>query len=255
MAFYEPLGDGRFRSTDHTVGPWVATDQHAGPPSALLVRALEQLLPAGGRLARIGIDLFGAVPVTELTVRSRVLRPGRSITLAEAELVAGTRAVARASGWWHRLGETAEVATPAAVPPPLPDLEKPDERDAVWDGGYLRAMEWRWVRGHFTELGPATVWSRMRIPLVDGEEPSPTQRVLATADSGNGISAVLQPTEWLFVNTDLTVHLHRPPAGEWVCLDAVTTLGPTGGGLATSRLSDVDGEVGRGAQALVVRRR
>jgi hypothetical protein len=40
-----------------------------------------------------------------------------------------------------------------------------------------------------------------------------------------------------------------------VCLDAATDIGPTGGGLAVSRLSDAAGLVGRGAQALVVRPR
>lgn len=255
MAFYVPLGPDRFRSTDSTVGPWVATDQHAGPPSALLVRALEQLVPAGGWFARVSVDLLGAVPIVDVAVRSRVLRPGRSVTLAEAELIAGDRVLARATGWWHRYGDTAAVATPPRPAPPLPDAAGPDERDAAWTGGYLHAMEWRWVRGHFAELGPATVWTRMRMPLVEGEQPTPLQRVFATADSGNGAGSALPLDEWLYVNTELTVHLHRPPAGEWVCLDAETTLGPAGGGLAASRLSDVDGEVGRGAQALVLRPR
>jgi hypothetical protein len=252
-AFYLPVRPGVVRATEHTVGPWADTDQHAGPPSALLVRALESVLPAGGWLARVSVDLLAAVPVTELAVRSRLLRPGRSVQLAEAELAVGDRLVARATGWWHRLGDTAEVATPGEPPPELPAESGPDPRR--WPGGYLQAMEWRWVRGHFVDPGPAAVWSRMRLPLVDGEEPTPTQRILATADSGNGISSALSPERWLFVNTELTVHLFRPPSGEWVCLDAVTAIGPSGGGLAASRLSDRDGEVGRGAQALLVRPR
>ena len=249
-----PLGPERFRSTEHTVGPWAGTDQHAGPPSALLVRALEGLVGADGWFARVSVDLMGAVPVADLAVRSRVVRPGRSITLAEAELLAGDRVVARASGWWHRCGDTTAVATPPVPAPPLPEAHGRDPRD-TWPGGYLHAMEWRWVRGHFAELGPAAVWARMRMPLVEGEEPTPLQRVLATADSGNGAGSALPLDEWLYVNTELTVHLHRPPVGEWVCLDAATTLGPSGGGLAASVLSDVDGEVGRGAQALVLRPR
>jgi hypothetical protein len=136
----------------------------------------------------------------------------------------------------------------------VPELPAP-RGDEAWTGGYLQAMEWRWLRGHFTEAGPATVWTRMRIPLVEGEEPTPTQRVLVTADSGNGVSGVLPLAGWLYVNTELTVHLLRPPVGEWVCLDAVTEIGPTGGGVAASTLSDAAGPVGRGAQALLVRPR
>lgn len=251
-AFYVPVSAGVFRSTGHTVGPWVDTDQHGGPPSALLVRALEQVLPAsGGRLARVSVDLLGAVPVAELTVAASVVRPGRSVQLAVAALSAGGRQVAVASGWWHRAGDTAAVAVGAGTAPPLPAVEQASR----WPGGYLRAMEWRWAAGEFGKPGPATVWSRMRVPLVAGEEPTPTQRAFVTADSGSGVSSALPLEDWLFVNTELTVHLHRPPTGEWVCLDATTVLGPTGGGTALSTLSDGTGEFGRGAQALLVRPR
>ena len=70
----------------------------------------------------------------------------------------------------------------------------------------------------------------MRHPLVAGEEPTPLQRVLIAADSGNGISSTLDFRRYLFINVDLTVHLHRLPAGEWVCLDAVTVPSPPASG-------------------------
>ena len=252
-AFYVSVGGGVFRSTAHTVGPWAATDQHGGPPAALLVRALEQVLPAAqGWLARISVDLLGAVPVADLTVSASVVRPGRSVQLAVATLAAGGRDVARATAWWHRLGDTAAVSSTAG-PPPLPD--QPDPVDDRWPGGYLQAMEWRRVKGDFAEPGPAVIWSRMRIPLVEGEHPSPTQRLVASADSGNGVGSALSLEDWLYVNTELTVHLLRPPEGELFCLDSVATIGPTGGGYAITTLSDTAGEVGRGAQALLVRPR
>jgi hypothetical protein len=256
-AFYVPVRPGVLQATEHTVGPWVETDQHAGPPSALLVRALEAVLPApgpaAGWLARVSVDLLGPIPVKELAVTARVVRPGRSVQLAEAELAVDGRPVARATGWWHRYGDTAAVATTVPAAPAVPAPAQAEE--GPWACGYLGAMEWRWVRGHFREPGPAAVWTRMRVPLVEGEETTPTQRVFATADSGNGVSSALPLGSWLFVNTELTVHLLRPPTGEWVCLDAVTEIGPTGGGLAVSRLSDPAGLVGHGAQALLVRPR
>jgi Acyl-CoA thioesterase C-terminal domain/Acyl-CoA thioesterase N-terminal domain len=251
-AFYLPAGDGVFRSTPHTVGPWAATDQHGGPPAALLVRALERVLPVDGWLARISVDLLSAIPVADLSVAASVVRPGRSVQLAVATLAAGGRDVARATAWWHRLGDTAAVASTAA-PPPLPDQADPvDDR---WPGGYLQAMEWRRVKGDFAEPGPAVIWSRMRIPLVEGEQPSSTQRLMASADSGNGVGSALPLEDWRYVNTELTVHLLRPPEGELFCLDSVATIGPTGGGYAITTLSDTAGEVGRGAQALLVRPR
>jgi hypothetical protein len=118
--------------------------------------------------------------------------------------------------------------------------------------GYMAAIEWRMVRGDFASPGPATVWARLRYPLVPGEEPSPLERVLTVADSGNGAAAELDFARWLFINPELTVHLHREAVGEWICLDASTAISAGGTGLATSVLSDLDGPVGIGAQSLLV---
>ena len=116
-------------------------------------------------------------------------------------------------------------------------------------------MEYRFVTGSFIEIGPATTWMRMRVPLVAGEEPTPLQRVLAAADSGNGISSALDYRPYVFINVDLTVHLHRPPAGEWVCLESITVPEPSGVGMTDTRLWDESGPIGRAAQSLLVDRR
>ena len=116
-------------------------------------------------------------------------------------------------------------------------------------------MDYRFVKGAFHELGPALGWLRMKVPLVEGEEPSPLVRVMAAADSGNGVSAVLDWNEWLFINTDLSVHLHRMPEGEWIGLDAVTIPEPNGVGMADTKLLDERGPIGRAAQWLLIGRR
>ena len=92
---------------------------------------------------------------------------------------------------------------------------------------------------------------RQLVPLVEGEEPSPLQRTLVIADVGNGISAVLDWRQYLFINVDLTVHLERMPEGEWICVDAVTRPRPNGIGSAESELSDRRGRIGRGVQTLL----
>ena len=75
------------------------------------------------------------------------------------------------------------------------------------------------------------------------------------ADCGNGASNFLDAREWWFINSELTVHLRRPPGGEWIGLDAATAVGPDGIGTATSTLRDSEGPVASGAQALMVRPR
>jgi Acyl-CoA thioesterase C-terminal domain len=97
----------------------------------------------------------------------------------------------------------------------------------------------------------ATCWLRMRVPLVDGEEPGPLTRVLVAADSGNGISNVLDWNKHLFVNADLTVSLYRYPHDEWVCLDSRTSV-EDGIGLTDTALHDEHGPIGRATQSLLV---
>ena len=115
-AFYEPLGDGRFRSTPHTPGPWDVRSQHAGPPAALLGRALERTEPREGTLiARVTFEILGPVPVAEVEVESRVLRPGRTVELLEAQLSAGGRPVMTARAWRLPATEAPAVAAPDAA--------------------------------------------------------------------------------------------------------------------------------------------
>ena len=255
-AFYVPLDGNRFSATAHTAGPWSSDSQHFGPPSALLVRGLEGLeADHPAELARITIEILGPAPVAELALRSWVERPGRSVELLQAELAAAGRVVARASAWRIATSDTAEVSTDAGPLLPAADTVAESPWPEGWQSGYLDAMEWRAVRGGMDVPGPAAVWARQRIPLVDGEEPSGLQRLFTVADSGNGVSNFLSPTQWWFINSELTVHLRRPPAGEWIGLDAVTLVGPHGVGTATSILHDSGGPVGTGAQALLVRPR
>lgn len=253
-SFYVPLGEGRWSSTVHTTGPWDARSQHGGPPAALLGRAIERCEPRDDMVvARLTVEILGPVPVGEVSVRARVLRPGRSVELVEAVLSADGRDAARAAAW--RVKRTTQDGVPPRTTPapPMPQESAPPPGGA-WVDGYLSAVEWRFAEGRFDALGPATVWTRLRHPLVPDEEPSPLQRVLAVADSGNGLSSELD-LSWYFINPELTVHLHRELVGEWVCVAAQTAISHGGAGLATTVLHDLDGPVGVGAQSLLVARR
>jgi hypothetical protein len=258
-AFYEPDGD-RFRATELTRGPWDPDAQHAGPPAGLIARELEALGDGGGaRVGRITFEILRSVPIATLSVAARVVKPGRRVELCEATLSDDRGEIMRATAWRLR---TQPVELPADLPRPGerglpgPDDAEPGEFFPTGeDAGYHTAMDYRFVEGGFLEPGPATVWMRMRVPLVAGEGPSPLVRVMVAADSGNGVSAALDWRSFLFINVDLTVHLHRLPAGEWVCLDALTLPEETGLGLSDTLLLDERGRIGRAAQTLLVDRR
>jgi len=209
-------------------------------------------------LGRVTFEILKSVPIGPVRVEAEVVRPGKRVQLVEASLSNGEGELMRARAWRLRRGEieipSDVLSTPA--PPPGPEQGSQPEFFATGqDVGYHTAMEWRSVGGGFLEPGPATVWIRMRCPLLAGEEPTPLQRTLVAADVGNGISAVLDWSRYLFVNVDLSVHLERMPEGEWVCVDAVTLPQPSGTGTAESVLSDERGRIGRAAQTLLIAER
>jgi len=155
-----------------------------------------------------------------------------------------------------------EIESPADLPGhPLPSAPRVLEESSAARfpfnqtvTGYQDLIDSRLAQGSFFR-GPSAVWFRLRYPLVAGEDPTPIQRVAVAADSGNGISAVLDFSRYVFVNSDLTINLLRQAQGEWVCIDARTLVGPRGGGLAEARIFDAGGLIGRATQSLSIRPR
>ncbi|MGW5851487.1 thioesterase family protein [Streptomyces sp. NPDC055254] len=255
--FFERIDAGRFLATEHTRGPWDPGSQHAGPPAALLGRAVEERPGARTdmRLARITYEILRPVPIGELEVTVHVVRAGRGTEVVEAALApaGGAAPVMLARALRIRV---AQDAVPAVVPgpqlPPPGEVEVTPFFPVPWETGYHSAMETRFTEGAFVELGPGTCWMRMKVPLVAGEEPRALDRVLIAADSGNGISSVMDFGRYVFINGDLTVHLHRHPVGEWACVEARTSVDAAGIGLADALLHDEKGPIGRSAQSLFV---
>jgi hypothetical protein len=203
-------------------------------------------------ITRFTCEILRPIPVGDISISARLARPGRSVELLEATASADGREVARATAWRVRRTGSPSVPPRIPAPPPLPDEPPALPPPAGWADGYISAIEWRQVRGSLGSPGPATLWARMRYPLVPDQEPTPLERVLVIADSGNGASWELDLNRWLFINPELTVHLHREAVGEWICLDAQTAISAGGAGLATSVLSDIDGPLGVGAQSLLI---
>lgn len=235
-----------------TAGPWSPDAQHGGPVAALLARAVESFpSETPVQVVRLTVELVRPVPLAPLVVRSSLLRPGRKVQLVEASIHAGETEVAKARALRIRTAAVRVPEQPADPPsPPLPSgppLEGFAERTA-----FIAAMDLRFVKGSWDMPGPVTMWTRLLVPVVAGEEPSPLQRTAAAADFGNGVSHVLDFETHTFINPDLTVALARVPAGEWIGFDVVSRLSPDGYGLAESLVFDGSGPVGRAVQSLIL---
>jgi hypothetical protein len=254
------LGNGAYRATELTRGPWSPEHQHAGPPIALVAGRVERAAAELdlGHVARLTANLLRPIPIADLTVQVQAEYAGRNVAHFAAQLHAGGKEVARFTAVAQR---ESVVGIPDGLPGhPLPHAPLAVEESAParfpfrTATGYQDLIEARVARGAFFR-GPCAVWFRMRFPLLAGQAPSALERVAVAADSGNGISSVLDFRRFVFVNSDLTINLLRRPQGEWICIDAQTLVGPHGNGLAEARIFDAGGLAGRSTQSLPIRTR
>jgi hypothetical protein len=253
QSIFEPDGD-RFIPTEAALGPWTDQALHGGPPAMLMARAVERT-PAEQPMfvVRLTIELLRPVGRIPLTVKTRIVRPGKRVQLIEASLWNGEVEVARTTALRMR---QAEVEVPAG------DMETPHgppESVQAWSEGYrsgpayhVLGVEARSYIQPGGSRGPGWAWFRLKLPVVPGEEPSGLQRICAAADFPNGISNLVEPGAFTYVNPDLTVYVHRLPVDEWVMVDAHTFLEPHGVGVAEGALYDRKGNIGRSVQSLLV---
>jgi hypothetical protein len=210
--FFAADGD-RFLPSASARGPWSARHQHGGPPAALLARAFARHAGAEAQIARLTFDFLRPVPLAPLTIATRMVRAGAKVQrLAGTVLAEDGAAVIEATCLVMRV-------TPDRVAVPLETLAPP----------------------------PPAESAPFELPFMSGDEGyhRAVEWRLAKGTWGRGPVAA-------FVNGDLTIALHRAPAGEWVCLDAATTGEPHGIGLARARLWDTTGLVGRSLQTLLL---
>ena len=249
----------RFTATDLVRSTWSAAIQHGAPVSALLVRALQRCEARDDtRLSRVLIDLLGPVPAEgDLWVCARRERSGKQIELISAEMLAPgpdgqQRPVARASGWRLKtLDTTAVMHAPAPSLRPVAEAWSRDLKKD-WDRNYVHSLDWRWLTEPMSE-GPGESWIKPEVDLVKGETMTQLERLFAVADDANGIGTRLDIRKWTFMNTDLAVHVHRIPEGEWIGIRAETSYGPDGIGTTIGTLFDQSGAVGAIQQSVLVR--
>ncbi len=256
-AIFARDGDA-FVPTERACSPWGAGLLHGGPAAGLLARAIENARPSPGMMVvRLTIDLFRPVPQEPLRVRVDTVRTGRRIHVCDATLFAGETAVSRATGL---LLQPAEVGLPESarlggMPPPGPG-GLPSRTGLGGDSGprfpgFHSTVEVRHVAGG-SGGGTSTAWVRIPCDFVEGEETSPLVRVAATADFANGISHIRTDSDRMgFINTDITLYLHRPAVGEWICLGAHSGAEPYGIGIIETTIHDEQGPVARALQALL----
>lgn len=277
MAYYLPLDSTKERSsnkprfeyfqpTEHSISVWGNDLQHGGPPTGLLTRALENMADSSGQLiSKVTIDILGAIGLGKNRISTEVIRPGKQISLIQATLEVeqndkSYRPVARATAWRLATTDTSlltHYSQPAlSSPPELVDsttkasLENAQHID--WTStGFIGALEVKLVE---SSNGLPAAWFKSKMELVADEITSDLAKFFTILDVANGLGSKLAIDTWSFMNTETSVHLYRHPIGEWVGLTAETNYGPTGFGVSTAELFDINGPVGRISQSVLLRK-
>lgn len=257
-AYFEYTAPGRYRPTANAGGAWNDGEIHFSPLGGLIVHAIDlhraernDGKPDGKELGRVSFDILGFLAADDCEIRVETIRPGRTIELVEATVTIAGRSAVLARAWFIAAIDTTGVV--GGEPAPLPSLEFSTSwlMADTWPGGYVASLEIHTCAP--PQPGRTTAWLRTSSSLVEGEHSSPHANFIALVDTANGIALRQPPTEWMFPNLDLSIHLHRQPVGPWVGLDTTVVFGPAGHGLTSTVLHDEAGAVGRAEQILTIR--
>jgi len=255
-AFFTTKDNHWYSPTEHTRGPWDIHACHAGPPTGLLARAVERLVPEK-RLIRLTIDLLRPIPFAGFRIEAAITRSGRSTAASQASLIsADDKTIASASGLHMLEQEASDFPTHS-----IQTINPTDAHDGPFPINTLHdqpafngeGVQIRYPGGQNSAPGPTTLWMKT-VPLLESETPSAFQRICPLADCGNAFGRNAEPDEVSFVNPDLTIVLHRDPIGEWLGSQSVGYWEPTGQGLADALLFDQHGAVGRAMQTVLLKR-
>ena len=255
-AYFEPITPGRYRPTSFSGGAWQADEIHMSPLGGLIVHEMDRHRASTGsgdvkELGRISFDILGFLAADVCEIAVETIRPGRTIELLEATVTIAGRTAVLARAWFIAPTDTTAVAGGDTAPLARPETASAWSMTDTWPGGYVASLEMRTVGP--PQPGRTSAWLRSDMALVAGQPSSAHASFIALVDTANGVAVRESPTEWMFPNLDLTIHLHRQPTGRWVGLDTTVTFGPAGHGLTSSVLHDESGPIGRAEQILTVR--
>ncbi|MEE1938039.1 thioesterase family protein [Streptomyces sp. TRM 70361] len=245
-------GGGRHLPSPSATGPRGPGHLHGGAVAALVAARALEVLGEERPPARLTVDFLGPVPAAPLEVTAERVRAGRSFDVVDVCVRAGGVPVARGGVVGVRRART-------ALPRHLPREPRPPSREEGWAlpdtagrPSFNRdAAELVLVDDPANPYG-GTGWARLRRAVVEGGPRHGCLAAVALADLAHGVGAVLPPHRYHWTNLDLTVHLERPPEGEWIALRARTRAGTGGLGTAEAVLLDSAGAFGSAAQTLLI---
>ena len=238
--FFVPADDSTYRPNPICRGPWDPTSLNGRVVAGLLGCVAEVRHGGEGWIpARMTVDMYRLPGFDPVTAETRVIREGRRIKVIDAEFISAGKSQARGVFQFLKLGENSpgEVWVPEPWDAPGPDEVPPpeDTRHRMW------AM--RPISGAMGTSGPRRTWMKEVREMVEGTPVSPFARVAAACDFASPFAN--SGSEGLgYINTDITLSLHRLPRSEWLGFESHYHGADAGVAVGQCRLYDEEGAIG-----------
>lgn len=221
-------------------GPWDPNSLNGRVVVALCAFQIEQSHVLEGYMpARLTVDMYRLPGFTPIEIKTHVVRDGSRIKVIDAEFVAGGVSYARATSQWLKRGQNAEgnVWSPPTWEVPAPEaMSDPQNRS-------FASLAMRPITGAFGTFGQKRVWLREHRELVGGTPLTPFMRAAIPADLANPFANSGDQGLW-YINSDVTLYLHRLPLGEWIGLEVVRHHATDGVAIGEVVLYDETGAIG-----------
>ena len=249
--FFRIEGD-HYVPTPAARGPWNPNSLHGRVIAGLLGAEIERLHGDPAFLpARLTVDMYRLPDLSAVEVTTKVVRDGNRIRVIDAEFISGGVSAGRAT---CQMLKKTDPPTGEVWKPPVWDVPKPGDLDPDARGGMGGMWAMRRIAGDFGSVGQKKAWLAEVRELVEGRPLTPFVRVAVSADFAspfaNAGSEGLQ-----FINSDVTVYLHRMPATEWIGYEVINHGATEGVGIGECFLYDEQGPIGSASCCAVAQRR
>jgi hypothetical protein len=251
--FFTRDGDA-FIPTPAANGPWDPKSLHGRVIIGLLAFVIEQrhgnddFVPA-----RLTVDMFRLPSFAPIEVKTKLVRDGLRIRVVEADFFSGGIGMARASCQLLRKTQNPEgrVWSPPnwAVPAPA-DIPAPTDPRLGMNGKWAI----RPIVGAMGTVGPRRLWMSEVRDLVDGAPLTPFVRVAVAADFASPF-ANAGDHGLGYINSDVTLYLHRLPEKEWIGFEVVNHHATDGIAIGECCLYDQQGPIGTSTVAALAQRK
>lgn len=238
--FFRKDGD-LFLPTRAGVGPWNADSLHGRVIIGLLGAEIERRHGSAEYMpARLTVDMYKLPDLSPVEVVTRTVKDGYRIKVIDAEFISGGVSAGRATCQLLRRTENPPgkvwMREPWGAPQPR-DVPPPSDRPlgGMWD--------MRPITGTIRGAGPRKTWMAEVRELVEGRALTPFVRVAVAADFASPFAH--GGDQGLgYINTDVTVYLHREPVGDWIGFETLSHGATDGVAVGDCLIHDEEGHIG-----------